>query len=180
MCTLPAFRFYGITKDVIAGRNRDLDRPTLGEMDAQAFGTAVHSQLARIVDAGDAERVLSRPWPWSRCNEQDWGRVCAMVQKVVSHPVMSGWFDGSGAVFNEREMVSLSGELVRPDRVVMKADVVDIIDFKTVVKLDDKKRKKHADQVRGYVQALSRTESRPVRGFVFYCATGECAETLPL
>lgn len=103
-----------------------------------------------------------------------------MVRKVISDPVMAGWFDGSGAVFNEREMVSLSGELVRPDRVVIKADVVDIIDFKTVVKLDDKKRKKHVDQVRGYVAALSRTESRPVRGFVFYCDTGECTEVLPL
>ena len=180
MRTLPVFQFHGISKDMIAGRKRDLDRPALGKMDARAFGTAVHGQLARIVEEGDVDRVLSRPWPWSRCSKQDWEKVIAMVQNVVSDPVMSGWFDGSGEVFNEREMVSLSGELVRPDRVVIKVDGVDIIDFKTVVKADNKTRKKHVDQVRGYVQALSRNETRPVRGFVFYCATGECTEVLPL
>jgi len=180
MCTLPAFRFHGISPEVIAKRKRDFDRPALGRLDAKAFGTAVHGQLARIVEAGDVERVLSRPWPWTRCSRSDWNRICDMVRKVVSDPVMSGWFDGSAAVHNEREMVSLTGELVRPDRVVFREGGVDVIDFKTVAGVDGKKRKDHEDQVRGYMTALSRTEPLPVRGFVFYCATGECSEVKPL
>ena len=99
---------------------------------------------------------------------------------MVSDPVMSRWFDGSGTVHNERELVAADGKLVRPDRVVLRDDGVDVIDFKTVTKVTDAKRKKHQDQVRGYMTALANTESRPVRGFVFYCDTGECAEVQPL
>ena len=178
--SLKAFRFYGISGEVIAGRKRDLDRPALGTMDAKALGTAVHGQLARITHAGDVDRVLERPWPWTRCSRSDWDRVRTLVRKVVSDPVMSRWFDGSGTVHNERELVAADGKLVRPDRVVLRDDGVDVIDFKTVTKVTDAKRKKHQDQVRGYMTALANTESRPVRGFVFYCDTGECAEVQPL
>jgi len=180
MCTLPVFRFHGISKEIVAGRKRELDRPALGTLDAKAFGTAVHGQLARIMQAGDVDRVLERPWPWSRCSEADWKRVCNQVRAVVEHPVMSAWFDGSGTVHNERELVGLDGKLVRPDRVVFRPDGVDVIDFKTVAKLTDKKRKEHEEQVRGYMTALSRSETRPVRGFLFYCDSGECAEVKPL
>ncbi|MGB0511415.1 MAG: PD-(D/E)XK nuclease family protein, partial [Flavobacteriales bacterium] len=180
MCTLPMFRFHGISKEVVAGRKRELDRPALGTLDAKAFGTAVHGQLARIMQAGDVDRVLERPWPWSRCSKADWERVRNQVRAVVEHPVMSAWFDGSGTVHNERELVGLDGKLVRPDRVVFRPDGVDVIDFKTVAKLTDKKRKEHVEQVRGYMTALSRSETRPVRGFLFYCDSGECTEVKPL
>ena len=180
ICSLESFRFHGISGEVIAGRKRDLDRPALGTMDAKAFGTAVHGQLARIVRVGDVDRVLGRPWSWTRCSKADWDRVCDVLRKVVSDPVMSRWFDGSGTVHNERELVAADGKLVRPDRVVLRDDGVDVIDFKTVTKVTDAKRKKHQDQVRGYMTALANTESRPVRGFVFYCDTGESAEVQPL
>ena len=94
--------------------------------------------------------------------------------------MMSAWFDGSGTVHNERELVGLDGKLVRPDRVVFRPDGVDVIDFKTVAKLTDEKRKKHEEQVRGYMTALSRNETRAVRGFLFYCDSGECTEVKPV
>ena len=51
---------------------------------------------------------------------------------------------------------------------------------RAVAKLTDKKRKEHEEQVRGYMTALSRSETRPVRGFLFYCNSGECTEVKPL
>ena len=178
--TIPDFRFHGIPDALIAGRRRDLDRPVLGAMDARAFGTAVHAQLARIHSSQDLERWAKQPWPWSRYAQSDWTRIQKTVRKVVEDPQMAGWFDGSGQVHNEREMVGLQGELVRPDRVVMSEDGVDVIDFKTHQSDDPDKIAKDEKQVREYVSALSQQESRPVRGWLFYCNSGERVEVLPL
>jgi hypothetical protein len=65
---------------------------------------------------------------------------------------------------------------VRPDRVVFQSDRVDVIDFKTAQGPNEKQRKKDADQVRGYMNAIAQQEKRTVRGFVFYCDAGECVE----
>ena len=161
---------------MITGRQRDLNRPVLGRMDQKAFGIAVHGQLARIRHAGDVERIVGQPWPWTKCCEDDWKRVVSAVQNVVADPVMSAWFDGSGDVHNERELVGIKGEIVRPDRVVFQTNRVDVIDFKTAHGPNEKQRKKDADQVRGYMNAIAQQEQREVRGFVFYCDAGECVE----
>ena len=173
---IDGFRFNGIPDGVIAGRRRDLDRPALGRLSKAAFGTAVHAQLARIASVEDAGRVLNQPWPWSRYSREDWGRITAAVQEVLVHPVMSHWFDGSGTVHNERELVSLKREVVRPDRVVLYDDRVDVIDFKTAVNPSIYQQEKDARQVRGYMQAIAQRDGRAVRGFLFYSAEGRCEE----
>lgn len=176
VCAIPGFVFHGIPPEMITGRQRDLNRPVLGRMDQKAFGIAVHGQLARIRHAGDVERIVGQPWPWTKCCEDDWKRVVSAVQNVVADPVMSAWFDGSGDVHNERELVGIKGEIVRPDRVVFQTNRVDVIDFKTAHGPNEKQRKKDADQVRGYMNAIAQQEQREVRGFVFYCDAGECVE----
>ena len=173
---IPGFRFHGIPDGVIAGRRRDLDRPALGTLSRAAFGTAVHAQLARIASMEDARRVLDQPWPWSRYSRADWDRITTAVQDVLAHPVMSGWFDGSGAVYNERELVDLDNRVVRPDRVVFHQNGVDVIDFKTAVNPSPDQEEKDAQQVRGYMQAIARQDDRVVRGFLFYSAEGRCKE----
>lgn len=174
--SIPGFVFHGIPLEMITGRQRDLDRPVLGKMDQKAFGIAVHGQLAKIRKAGDVDRVVAQPWPWTKCREDDWKRVVVAVRDVVEDEVMAPWFDGSGEVHNERELVGIKGEIVRPDRVVFQSDRVDVIDFKTAQGPNEKQRKKDADQVRGYMNAIAQQEKRTVRGFVFYCDAGECVE----
>ena len=173
---IPGFRFHGIPDGVIAGRRRDLDRPALGRLSKAAFGTAVHAQLARIASMADARRVLDQPWPWSRYSRADWDRITAAVRDVLDHPVMSGWFDGSGRVHNERELVDLDNKVVRPDRVVFHDQGVDVIDFKTAVDPNPKQQEKDAGQVRGYMQAIAQRDGRKVRGFLFYSAEGRSEE----
>ena len=98
------------------------------------------------------------------------------MRGVLADPVMAAWFDGSGTVHNERELAGLDGRLVRPDRVVFHEDRIAVIDFKTAEDPEDEQREKDAAQVRGYMQAIARRDSRPVHGYLYYSALGECQE----
>jgi ATP-dependent exoDNAse (exonuclease V) beta subunit len=173
---ISGFAFHGIPDGVLAGRREDRDLPVLGEMDRREFGNAVHAVLARIRTADDAERVFRRRWPWLKCAEKDWEAVVDTARRVVTSEALAPWFDGRGKVYLERDLVGTDGKMVRPDRVVDLGDEIAVIDFKTAEETDDKKRAKHVEQVRGYMQALHRTNGPQVRGLVYYATQDELVE----
>ncbi len=177
---ISGFVFHGIPDGVIAGRKEDRMLPVLGKMSAQDFGNAVHAVLARIRTAQDAHRVLDRPWPWLRCGKDDWEKVKAAVRGVMDSTSMAPWFDGSGKVFAERDLVGPDGKMLRPDRVVDFGDRVDVVDFKTGEYTEDGQRDAHLKQVRGYMQALRHAEGPLVRGFLYYVKEDDLVEVVPV
>ena len=98
------------------------------------------------------------------------------ARRVVTSEALAPWFDGRGKVYLERDLVGTDGKMVRPDRVVDLGDEIAVIDFKTAEETDDKKRAKHVEQVRGYMQALHRTNGPQVRGLVYYATQDELVE----
>jgi hypothetical protein len=173
---ISGFAFHGIPDGVLAGRREDRDLPILGKMDRREFGNAVHAVLARIRTSDDADRVLSRRWPWLKCSEHDWEKVVHAVRGVVASEAMAPWFDGRGKVYLERDLVGADGKMVRPDRVVYRGEEIAVIDFKTAEESDSKKRASHAKQVRGYMQALQRADGPQVLGLVYYVASDELVD----
>lgn len=165
---IEGFVFHGISDDVVAGRRDDRFLPVLGRMTPQEFGNTVHAVLATLRTAADAERVLKRKWPWMRCAEEDWNEVVSAVRAVVDSPKVQPWFDGSGRVYIERDLLAPNGKMLRPDRVADFGDRIDVLDFKTGDETDPQKRGEHIQQVRGYVQALQRSDGPPVRGYLYY------------
>ena len=173
---ISGFAFHGIPDGVLAGRREDRELPILGKMDRREFGNAVHAVLARIRTSDDADRVLSRRWPWLKCSEHDWEQVVHAVRGVLASEAMAPWFDGQGKVYLERDLVGADGKMVRPDRVVYRGGEIAVIDFKTAEESDTKKRASHAKQVRGYMQALQRTHGPHVLGLVYYVASDELVD----
>jgi len=123
---------------------------------------------------------LDRPWPWLRCGKDDWEKVKAAVRGVMDSTSMAPWFDGSGKVFAERDLVGPDGKMLRPDRVVDFGDRVDVVDFKTGEYTEDGQRDAHLKQVRGYMQALRHAEGPLVRGFLYYVKEDDLVEVVPV
>lgn len=172
--------FHGIPDGILAGRREDRRLPVLGRMDAREFGNAVHDVLGRIRTSDEAETVLGRPWPWLRCAEEDWIEVKRAVRRAVHSRAVSRWFDGTGKVHAERDLIGVDGQLRRPDRVVDFGDHIDVLDFKTASEPDAKEREKHAAQVRGYMQALQRPDGPTVNGYVYYLSDDEVVTVEPV
>ena len=165
---IDGFVFHGISDDVLAGRRDDRFLPVLGRMTPQEFGKTVHAVLATLRTAADAERVLKRSWPWMRCAQEDWDEVVKAVQGVLDASAVAPWFDGTGRVYIERDVLAPGGEVVRPDRVVDFGDRIDVLDFKTGEEADPGQHGQYVKQVRGYMQALQRPDGPLVKGYLYY------------
>ena len=72
------------------------------------------------------------------------------VLSIVEHPLLAVYFKETCSVLNEREIITASGLLLRPDRLNFNEnDSVTIIDYKT-----GEPNYKHEDQINSYASAL--------------------------
>jgi CRISPR/Cas system-associated exonuclease Cas4 (RecB family) len=71
------------------------------------------------------------------------------LAEVLAHPKLKNMFSGEGTAYTEHDLVTSQGEVIRPDRVVVKNNRASLIEYKT-----GKKKKEHINQVRKYADIL--------------------------
>ena len=73
-----------------------------------------------------------------------------IITNIVEHPQLSNYFSPDNVIYNEKDIITRDGIILRPDRLVINAqNEVVIIDYKTG--LPDRK---HAFQLESYSDAL--------------------------
>lgn len=76
----------------------------------------------------------------------------------------SDWFDPAARSLREAEIRDADGKVLRPDRVVVRGDRIEVVDFKV-----GKREDAHRDQVRTYVELLKAIfAGRSVAGYLVY------------
>jgi ATP-dependent exoDNAse (exonuclease V) beta subunit len=158
-----ALSFSGTPQEVKSVRP-DYTGALWGSMTPRSLGTAIHAVLARVQTSEDVERECGRAWPWSEMSRADYDRVLAGVREVLVLPDAGQWFDGTGQVMIERDVVLMDGSTGRPDRVVIYDDRIEVIDYKT-----GGSREKDKNQVADYMRALRASSGgKPVLGALLY------------
>jgi len=123
-----------------------------------AVDEALRSGLLNLEEAAEAQELLS-------------GAIAAVVGR--------GWFPSDHSkILDERDIASdiVLGDgkhVVRPDRVVLKDDGVDIVDYKFA-----KPSGKYVEQVSEYVALYRRMGYTNVRGYLWYVLTSTIEEIL--
>lgn len=137
---------------------------TLGDHENERvrFGNMAHDILSTIVSVDDADRALKRYMEAHRVDDATRRRLENIVGLAMQQPESRRFFRTGVQVLNERWMV-VGGELRRPDRVIVDADGVEVVDFKT-----GHPEQAHADQVREYCDILGKMGYRNVRGYLLY------------
>jgi CRISPR/Cas system-associated exonuclease Cas4 (RecB family) len=79
------------------------------------------------------------------------------------------WFDGSWRVIAEQDILTKEGTLRRPDRVMIRAGEVVVVDYK----FGEKKSPGHLAQVRIYAEMLRQMNYEKVSGFIWYVVQNE-------
>jgi RecB family endonuclease NucS len=82
------------------------------------------------------------------------------------------WYDGSARVLNEVEILSPDGDIRRPDRVMIYADRVVVVDYKF-----GRPSPHHHTQVNDYVALIRRMPYPRVEGFLWYVPSGGIVAT---
>ena len=113
-------------------------------------GQLVHDLFARINDVGDVSTVLDEAREEGIFKEQDEEAVKNVIFEVVNHPELKDFYSEDCVNFNERDMISGKGEILRPDRINFEGKKAFLIDYKTGAE-----SKKHHDQLNAYAQVLS-------------------------
>ena len=110
-----------------------------------------------IIESAEQERQIKKLTEWA-----------------LNHPLVKEWYSGNWELYNECAIIyKEKGELQtrRPDRVMMKAGKVVVVDFKF-----GKKRTDYNKQVRDYMNLLSDMGYENIRGYLWYVFDNEFVE----
>ncbi|MDZ4823202.1 MAG: UvrD-helicase domain-containing protein [Flavobacteriales bacterium] len=128
------------------------------------FGIVLHELIAHVKSVNHLEVVLSTiSFAQHRLNEEEVGQMKSILHSIVHHQKISHWFQPGLNLKTEAELITADGRTLRPDRIVLFDNHVEVIDFKT-----GEPHEKHKEQVREYVQFLQEISERPCAGFLVY------------
>ena len=131
-------------------------------------GHVMHRILADIVLAKDIEPALERYVSGGIVTRDEAIELADRLSVVTSDSRLSRWFDGSGRVLNEQDILLPEGEQRRPDRIILYDDHTDIVDYKFGAV-----RKVHHAQMENYIRLLVSMGYPSVRGYLWYLPNNE-------
>ncbi|MEA3447690.1 MAG: UvrD-helicase domain-containing protein [Bacteroidota bacterium] len=135
-------------------------------------GSVCHALLENvrtIDDLGDAKEQMIRS---GRITHEDAANLEQLLYKAMQQEPVKSWFRPGITVINEQEMLMPEGRFIKPDRVLIEEQKAVVIDYK----FGKRHNKQHADQVREYMQELTKMGYKEVIGYIWYVFAGDVYE----
>ncbi|MDR2473961.1 MAG: UvrD-helicase domain-containing protein [Tannerella sp.] len=125
---LPVTRYYSASPDE---RMRLRLRPSGGMFDdsQRKYGLLMHDILSAIVTRDDIAEAVSLKVSSGEITASEAADLNAQLMALTAREDVRHWFDGSMKVMNEAEIIFDNGQTRRPDRVMIKSNVI-IVDYK--------------------------------------------------
>lgn len=113
-------------------------------------GNLLHDTMEQIYVEADYDRVLAEMKQRGIIPEHELAVLKTTISQIIQHPELKMLFDGSDIIYNERDLITKDGIVLRPDRVNINSEnEVVIIDYKT-----GSPNISHNDQLVDYANAL--------------------------
>ncbi|WP_194766252.1 UvrD-helicase domain-containing protein [Tamlana sp. I1] len=120
------------------------------QQEAIEKGNLIHDIMSKIITKDDVDAVIQEYLKSAIINSEQADRLKLTVLQIVTHPELETFYTSNNTVYNERDIITKTGVIFRPDRVVINPrSETFIIDYKTG--LEDKK---HAQQLQLYQDVL--------------------------
>ena len=131
-------------------------------------GNLVHDIMALIKTNDDIEYAFSQYLNEYKIDNNQANQLKHVVVDLVNHTQLEMYFNGQNEVYNERDIISPNGEIIRPDRLVVfpNNDAV-IIDYKS-----GSENKNHVIQLENYEVTLSQMTFNIVKKILIYINDG--------
>ncbi len=135
-------------------------------------GVVLHDILSRVILPEDLHGSVRQTVLSGELAEEEAALAEPMLSERIAEAEAKGWFPSDrNAVLNERELIDTDGNVSRPDRVVMTAECVWVIDYKFGAH-----DPRYVRQVRRYADILRRMGYPEVRAALWYVQSGEVME----
>lgn len=116
---------------------------------AITYGNLLHGLLAEIKTKSDIDEIVHQFVFRGLISLEDSLAIISLLYKLVEHPKLKNCFSQNNRVLCEQEIMTGTGKVVIPDRLVISDNTLSIVEYKT-----GKKEKKHKKQVEDYVKIL--------------------------
>ena len=95
-------------------------------------GNLVHLILSKIKTTQDVDFAFSELLQSGDITNEDQIPLRELVSSVLEHPMLKAYFSNDYTIYNERDIITETGQLLRPDRLNINSEnEVVIIDYKT-------------------------------------------------
>lgn len=113
-------------------------------------GNLIHDIMSHINTKNDIDEVIETFIKTSTLNIDQAITLKELVLRIVEHPKLKNYYNGNDTIYNERDIITKEGIILRPDRVVLNSkNEAAIIDYKTGAE-----NKKHEQQLQLYQDVL--------------------------
>jgi ATP-dependent helicase/nuclease subunit A len=131
---------------------------------SQRRGIILHEVLARVNGFSELRAIVKQMQleGWFRKSEES--GILDLAESVLSQPDLRALLDKPYLSFNEQTIINSRGESYRPDKVLIGADQVVIIDFK----FTGEPKPEHYKQVEEYRHLLQEMGYRNIDAYLYY------------
>ncbi|AWW29362.1 DNA helicase UvrD [Echinicola strongylocentroti] len=149
----------------------DFSEEGLSQRYKRSFGVLIHELLEKSGDQQEAKDQLQAFYFEGRLDNEEKAIVADQLDKLFANDQFRSWFDTDGNVLTEQGVILPGGRQKRPDRVVIKGDLAEIVDFKT-----GEEQEKYERQVKEYMYLVAKLGPYKVKGYLCYLETGKIIE----
>ncbi|GAA4305253.1 UvrD-helicase domain-containing protein [Aestuariibaculum suncheonense] len=127
-------------------------------------GNLIHNIMAEIISKNDVDFAISEFLTTGTISQNQASRLKETIHKIVTHPKLEIYYHADNTVYNERDIISKEGMILRPDRIILFPDNQSvIIDYKTG--MEDKK---HVQQLQTYEDVLNEMNISVLKKILIY------------
>ena len=128
------------------------------------FGTLMHEIVSEMRTLTDLDGALEKRVLSGELTTEEKQTVHQLLSQSLSLPEVQEWYSGNYQVLNEQQVLHPSLSFIRPDRVMINADQVIVVDYK----FGEATESKYVKQVQRYVNSIKGMGYANVQGYLFY------------
>ncbi|WP_147677695.1 UvrD-helicase domain-containing protein [Algibacter pacificus] len=127
-------------------------------------GNLIHDIMSHIKTKDDVDKVIQDYITTSIITPKQATELKPLVLDIVNHPKLKTFFTKNNTIYNERDIITKEGVILRPDRVVINTkNEATILDYKTGAE-----NKKHEQQLQLYQNILESMDFKVNNKFLIY------------
>ncbi len=136
-----------------------------GSLQEEAINTGimVHDILSEVDTMEDLSPAFEKLRKKNHLSPEREAELREIISQVIMDPKLSAYFAREAIVYRERDIISPTGEILRPDRLNVEGKNVTIIDYKT-----GKLQRNHGEQMAQYEEVLSQMGYQVVNKILIY------------
>jgi len=127
-------------------------------------GNLIHHIMSHIKTKNDIDFVIADFINSGIINSEQASKLKQTITQIVLHPMLQDYYKSEYNIYNERDIISKNGSILRPDRLVINSkNEVSIIDYKTGLQ-----NPKHKEQLQDYQDILEKMEYKVIHKILIY------------